>query len=93
SCLADVGDEWETGLSLPGMLSHLEYVEIEVEGCDAELKLLCFLFKKAKVLKKVVLYFRSSVGSPGGVTQVEQFMDTLRLLPTASSSIQVVFKT
>ncbi|RZC72526.1 hypothetical protein C5167_048006 [Papaver somniferum] len=94
SCLADVGDEWETGLSFPGMLSHLEYVQIEVEGCDAELKFLCFLLKRAKVLKKVVLYFRSSVGSPDhGVTQVEQFMDTLRLVPTASSCIQVVFKT
>ncbi|RZC75479.1 hypothetical protein C5167_050969 [Papaver somniferum] len=46
SNLAVIGDDWEAGLSSPGMLSHLEYVSIEkVEGCDAELKLLSFLLK------------------------------------------------
>lgn len=91
SNLADVGDDWEVGLSSQGMLSHLEYVVIkEVEGCDAELKILIFLLKNAKVLKIVVLCFRFSIGSQ--VTQVERFLDKLRLVPRASSSIQVLFK-
>ncbi|XP_026412216.1 uncharacterized protein LOC113307964 [Papaver somniferum] len=91
SKLADVGDGWEAGLSLPGMLSHLRFVRIEeVEGCDAELKLLSFLLKNAKFLEEVVLKFRSNNGSPEGV---RQFQEKLRLVPTASSSIQMVFKT
>ncbi|XP_026406596.1 uncharacterized protein LOC113301985 [Papaver somniferum] len=39
SNLADIGDDWEVGLSLTGMISHLKFVEIrEVEGCENELK-------------------------------------------------------
>ncbi|KAI3914367.1 hypothetical protein MKW98_014974 [Papaver atlanticum] len=92
SNLADVGDDWEVGLSFPGMLSHLEYVQIEeVEGCDAEFKILRFLKKNATILKNVALYFRSCVGSPDRVRQVEQFRDKLRAVPTASSSIELVF--
>ncbi|KAI3958148.1 hypothetical protein MKW98_020790 [Papaver atlanticum] len=91
---ADVGDYWEAGLLCPGMLSHLGYVRFEeVEGCDAEIKLLSFLLENAKVLKKVVLYFRSSAGSPRRARQVEQFERKLRAVPAASSSIQLVFKT
>ncbi|RZC63208.1 hypothetical protein C5167_024976 [Papaver somniferum] len=88
---ADVGDYREAGLLCPGMLSHLRYVQFkEVEGCDAELRLLSFLLENAKVLKKVVLYYRSSAGLPKRVRQVEH---KLRAVPTASSSIQLVFKT
>ncbi|KAI3958112.1 hypothetical protein MKW98_020754 [Papaver atlanticum] len=95
SNLVDVGDDWEAGLSFPGMLSHLKYVQIEVvEGCDAELKLLRFLLKNAENLKEVALFFCSSVGSPDGDRQIEQFKDKLRaVVPTASSSIQLVFET
>ncbi|KAI3891756.1 hypothetical protein MKX03_020894, partial [Papaver bracteatum] len=90
----DVGEDWEAGLFSPGMLSHLEYVQIEeVEGCDAELKLLRFLLKNAENLEKVALFFCSSVGSPDGVRQIEQFKDKLRAVPTASSIIQFVFET
>ncbi|RZC88709.1 hypothetical protein C5167_031083 [Papaver somniferum] len=63
SNLADVGDDWEAGLSLPGMLSHLKYVQIE----------------------EVILDFRSCVGSPDRLIQIEQFKDKLRAVPTASS--------
>ncbi|XP_026426167.1 F-box/LRR-repeat protein At1g55660-like [Papaver somniferum] len=91
SKLAQVGDGWEAGLSLPGMLSHLKFVRIEeVEGCDAELKLLSFLLKNAKNLEEVVLEYRSNIDSPEGA---RQFQDKLRLVPTASSNIQMVFKT
>ncbi|XP_026436123.1 uncharacterized protein LOC113333988 [Papaver somniferum] len=69
SNLADVGDDWEAGLSLPGMLSHLKYVQIE----------------------EVILDFRSCVGSPDRLIQIEQFKDKLRAVPTASSSIELVF--
>ncbi|XP_026432550.1 uncharacterized protein LOC113329929 [Papaver somniferum] len=64
--LSKVGDDWEAGLSSPGMLSHLKYVGIkEAEGCDGELKLLSYLLTNAKVLEKVSPLFRSSAGSPG----------------------------
>ncbi|XP_026379167.1 uncharacterized protein LOC113273767 isoform X2 [Papaver somniferum] len=86
SNLADVGDDWEAGLSLPGILSHLKYVHIrEAEGCDAELKLLSFLLKSAKVLKQVVLHPRSTIDSPDRVRR--QFGSKLRALPRASSHI------
>ncbi|XP_026425215.1 uncharacterized protein LOC113321521 [Papaver somniferum] len=94
STLTGVGDDWETGLSLPGMLSHLKYVEMEeAEGCDAELKLLSFLLRNAKVLEKVVNFFRSTVDLPdkSRVRQVEQFKDKLRAVPTASLSIKMLF--
>lgn len=63
----------------------------ETEGCDAELKLLVFFLKTAKVLEKVVLYFRPSAASSKRVRQ-EQYKDKLRAVPTASSSIKMVFK-
>ncbi|KAI3962417.1 hypothetical protein MKW98_010968 [Papaver atlanticum] len=86
SSLSDVGDDWEAGLSLQGILSHLKYVHIrEVEGCDAELKLLSFLLKSAKVLKQVVLHPRSTIDSPDRVRR--QFRSKLRALPRASSHI------
>ncbi|RZC90476.1 hypothetical protein C5167_029609 [Papaver somniferum] len=91
SNLADVGDDWEAGLSSPEMLSRLKSVQIEkAEGCDAELKLLSFLLKNAKVLEEVALFFRSSVGSPDRVKQVRQFRGKLRALPTASSKIKIM---
>ncbi|RZC93603.1 hypothetical protein C5167_007643 [Papaver somniferum] len=92
SNLVDVGDDWEAGLSSPGMLSHLDHVTFdEVEGCDAELKLLSFLLKHAKVLRKVALSFRAGISSPDGVRERKLFRDKLRALPTASSSIQMMF--
>ncbi|KAI3925588.1 hypothetical protein MKW98_001442 [Papaver atlanticum] len=92
--LADVGDDWEAGLSFPGVLSHLKSVQFEeVEGCDAELKLLSFLLKNAKVLQKVVVCFRSSSGSRVvRMRQVKQFEDKIRAVPTASSGIEMVFE-
>ncbi|RZC85643.1 hypothetical protein C5167_026315 [Papaver somniferum] len=49
SNVTDAGDDWEAGLSLPGMSSHLKYVQFEeAEGCDAELKLLVFFLEKRK---------------------------------------------
>ncbi|XP_026382463.1 putative F-box/LRR-repeat protein At3g42770 [Papaver somniferum] len=93
SSLVDVGDDWEAGLSVRGMLSHLEYVQVEdMEGCDAEFKLLSFLLRNAKVLKEVELFFRPSVGSPDRLIQVQQFQDKLREVPAASSSILMGFK-
>ncbi|KAI3860161.1 hypothetical protein MKX03_006480, partial [Papaver bracteatum] len=84
----NVDDDWETGLSSRGMLSHLKHVQIErVEGCDAELKLLSFLLKNATDLEELSVDFLSRG------TQVGQFKDKLRRVPTASSSIQVVFQT
>ncbi|KAI3943796.1 hypothetical protein MKW98_004301 [Papaver atlanticum] len=81
--LVDIGDGWEAGLPLQGMLSHLEYVRIEeVEGCDAELKLLSFLLQNASVLEEVVLYPRATIESPDRVSK--QFGDKLRALPRAS---------
>ncbi|RZC66026.1 hypothetical protein C5167_009720 [Papaver somniferum] len=85
----NVDDDWETGLSSRGMLSHLKYVQIErVEGCDAELKLLSFLLNNATDLEELSIYFISDE-----VTQVEQFKDKLRGVPTASLSIRLVFQT
>ncbi|XP_026455867.1 uncharacterized protein LOC113356821 [Papaver somniferum] len=56
SNLVDVGEDWEAGLSSEGMLSRLTYVCFcEVEGCDAELKLLSFLLKHGQVLTKVAV--------------------------------------
>ncbi|KAI3852798.1 hypothetical protein MKX03_028632, partial [Papaver bracteatum] len=91
--LAEVGDDWEAGLSSPGMLSHLKYVRIEeVKGCDAELKLLSFLLKYAAVLVEVALFFRSSAGSAARrLRQIERFKQKLRAVPTASPSIKMVF--
>ncbi|KAI3955511.1 hypothetical protein MKW98_028456, partial [Papaver atlanticum] len=92
SNLTDVGDDREAGLSSPGMLSHLKYVDIvEVDGCDAELKLLSFLLKHAMVLAKVALSFRFTCCLPDIERQVEQFKKKLRAVPTASSSIELVF--
>ncbi|KAI3955276.1 hypothetical protein MKW98_020909 [Papaver atlanticum] len=89
---ADVGDDWEVGFSLSGMVSNLNVVRIEnVHGCDAELKILSYLLKNAKGLKKVVLYFRPSVGSSDRVRQVKLFKKKLIEVPTASSSIGMVF--
>ncbi|KAI3831797.1 hypothetical protein MKX03_000139, partial [Papaver bracteatum] len=94
SNLADVGNDWEAGLPIPGMLSHLKFVQMEeVVGSDAELKLLSFLLKNAKVLEKFALFFRSSAGSGDRVRQVKQFQNKLRLVPIASSCIRMVFKT
>ncbi|KAI3891714.1 hypothetical protein MKX03_001222, partial [Papaver bracteatum] len=90
SNLVDIGDDWEAGLSSPGMLSHLKYVKFdEVEGCDAEFKLLRFLFKHGKVLRGVGLSFRASIGSPDGVTQMKLFRDKVTALPTASLSVKI----
>ncbi|XP_026431001.1 F-box/LRR-repeat protein 13-like [Papaver somniferum] len=86
SNLGNIEDDWEAGLILPGKLSHLKLIRInDAEECDAELELLSFLFKNAKVLEKVVVCFGSSVGSPDRVTQVKQFQDKLRALPRSSS--------
>ncbi|KAI3899999.1 hypothetical protein MKW98_000899, partial [Papaver atlanticum] len=89
SNLADVGDDWEAGFSSREMLSRLEYVQIDdVEGCDAELKLLTFLLKKAKVLEQIdIIFFRSCDGSRDSKRQVELFIKKIREVPTASSSI------
>ncbi|KAI3954577.1 hypothetical protein MKW98_019708 [Papaver atlanticum] len=90
SNLVDIGDDWEAGLSSPGMLSHLKYVNFdEVEGCDAELKLLSFLLKHATVLRRIYLSFRASIGSLDGVRQMKLFRDKVRALPTASSSVKI----
>ncbi|KAI3887147.1 hypothetical protein MKX03_014160, partial [Papaver bracteatum] len=87
--LADVGDDWEAGLSVPGMLSQLKSIRFEeVEGCDAELKLLSFLLKNAKALQKVALLFRSSSGA-----RVKHFEAKIRAVPAASSGIEMVFET
>ncbi|XP_026430839.1 putative F-box/FBD/LRR-repeat protein At1g78760 [Papaver somniferum] len=87
-----VSDVWEVGLSSIGKSSRLNSVQIEeVEGCDADLRILSFLFRNAKYLKRVIIYFRSSVGTPDKGKQVEQFKDMLRAVPTASSSIELVF--
>ncbi|XP_026459363.1 uncharacterized protein LOC113360026 [Papaver somniferum] len=65
--LVDVGEDWEAGLSSEGMLSRLTYVCFcEVEGCDAELKLLSFLLKHGHVLTKVALSFCAGTCSPDG---------------------------
>ncbi|RZC87892.1 hypothetical protein C5167_004071 [Papaver somniferum] len=81
--LGDVGDDWETGLSVPGMLSHLELIRIkEVEGNYNELKLLSFLLRNAKALRKVVLYPRSTIDRVR-----DQFLVKLKALPRASSHI------
>ncbi|XP_026444386.1 FBD-associated F-box protein At4g13985-like isoform X2 [Papaver somniferum] len=90
SNLADVGNNWEAGFSSPGMLSHLKYVNFdEVGGSDAELKLLSFLLKHAKDLRRIFLSFRASIGSPDGVRQMKLFRDKVRALPAASSSVKV----
>ncbi|KAI3893190.1 hypothetical protein MKX03_007022, partial [Papaver bracteatum] len=92
SNLAGVGDDGEAGLPLPGILSHLKFVQLEeAQGCDAELKLLRFLLANAKVLEKVVIFFRSTTASPDRAKQVEQFKDKLIAVPTASSSILFFF--
>ncbi|XP_026389360.1 F-box/FBD/LRR-repeat protein At1g78750-like isoform X2 [Papaver somniferum] len=83
----DVGDDWEAGLSSPGMLSNLKIVEIEdVEGCVAEFNILSFLLKNANDLAKVVISFCSCAGS-----QVQRFKQMLRAVPTASSDVELVF--
>ncbi|KAI3894254.1 hypothetical protein MKX03_021844, partial [Papaver bracteatum] len=90
SNLADIGDDWEVGLS--GMISHLEFVEIrEVEGCENELKFLSFLLKNSMVLEKVNLFFRSTGDSLSNGRQARRFKRNLRVLQTASSSIQMNF--
>ncbi|KAI3898519.1 hypothetical protein MKX03_000262, partial [Papaver bracteatum] len=92
SNLADVGDDWEAGLSCPGMLSHLSYVFIEeAEGCDAEFKILRFLLKNANDLEEVSLFFRSSVGLPDRARKIKQFKKQLRAVPAASSNVELVF--
>ncbi|RZC63848.1 hypothetical protein C5167_025600 [Papaver somniferum] len=88
SNLANVGDDWDAGLSFPEMLPCLKLVQIKkVEGCDNELKFLSFLLKNATTLKKVVLYPRSTIKSPKRVKR--QFRDKLRALPRASSHIRM----
>ncbi|KAI3878000.1 hypothetical protein MKW98_008277 [Papaver atlanticum] len=92
SNLADVGDDWESGLSLTCMFSHLKFVEIrEVEGCDNELKFLTFLLKNSMVLEKLSLFFRYTSDSLDRGRYVRRFKRNLKLLPTASSSIQMHF--
>lgn len=92
SNLVDVGDDWDAGLSSQGMLSRLLLVSFrEVEGCDAELKLLRFLLKHAKGLMKVALSFCSSPGSPDRERQMKIFVEKVRALPTSSSSVVITF--
>ncbi|KAI3877739.1 hypothetical protein MKW98_020220 [Papaver atlanticum] len=77
SNLADVEDDWEAEFSLTCMFTHLEVVEIrEVEGCDNE---------------KVNLFFQSTGDSLDNGRQVRRFKRNLRVLPTASSNIQMNF--
>ncbi|KAI3832400.1 hypothetical protein MKX03_016864, partial [Papaver bracteatum] len=92
SSLADVGDDWEAGLSLTCTFSHLKFVEIrEMEGCDNELSFLSFLLKNSTVLETVILFFRSTGDSLDNGRQVRRFKRNLRVLPTASSNIQMNF--
>ncbi|KAI3894256.1 hypothetical protein MKX03_021846, partial [Papaver bracteatum] len=92
SNLADVGDDWEAGLSFACMFSHLKFVKIrEVEGCDNEFRFLRFLLKNSTVLEKVDLFFRSTGDSIDNGRQVRRFKRKLRVLPTASSNIQMNF--
>ncbi|KAI3925604.1 hypothetical protein MKW98_001458 [Papaver atlanticum] len=88
----DVGDVWEAGLSSPGMLSNLKIVEIEnVEGCDAEFKILRFLLENAKDLEEVVIFFCSGLSSPNRIRRIVRFKEKLRAVPTASSDVELVF--
>ncbi|KAI3851199.1 hypothetical protein MKX03_012257, partial [Papaver bracteatum] len=88
----DVGDGWEAGLSSPGMLSNLKIVGIEnVEGCDAEFKILRFLLENAKDLEEVVIFFCSGLISPNRIRRIERFKEKLRAVPTASSDVELVF--
>ncbi|KAI3877742.1 hypothetical protein MKW98_020223 [Papaver atlanticum] len=90
--LADLGDDWEAGLSLTCMFTHLKVVEIrEVEGCENEVKFLRFLLKNSAALEKVNLFFRSTGDSHDNVRQVRRFERNLRVLSTASSNIQMNF--
>ncbi|KAI3875188.1 hypothetical protein MKX03_032992, partial [Papaver bracteatum] len=92
SNLADIGDDWEAGLSLACMFSHLEFVDIrEVEGYENELKFLTFLLKNSLVLEELVLFFRSTSDSLDRGRCIRRFKRNLKLLPTASSSIQMHF--
>ncbi|KAI3944268.1 hypothetical protein MKW98_016498 [Papaver atlanticum] len=92
SNLADVGDDWDEGFSLTCMFSHLKFVEIsEVEGCDNELKFLRFLLKNSMALEKVNLFFQSTSDLLDNGRQLRRFMRNVRVLPAASSSIQMNF--
>ncbi|KAI3877740.1 hypothetical protein MKW98_020221 [Papaver atlanticum] len=92
SNLADVLDDWEAGLPLTCMFSHLKFVEIrEVEGCDNEIKFLRFLLKKSTVLEKVNLFFQSTGKSLDKGRQVRRFKRNLRVLPSASSRVKLKF--
>ncbi|KAI3962608.1 hypothetical protein MKW98_008475 [Papaver atlanticum] len=52
----NIGDYWDTGLSLPCMICRLKFIEIQdLHGCVNELKFLEILLKHAPVLEKVLL--------------------------------------
>ncbi|XP_026430833.1 F-box/LRR-repeat protein At3g58930-like [Papaver somniferum] len=90
--LLDAGDDWEVGLSFPGMLSHLEHFEfIYAEGSDAEFKILSFLLQNEMVLKKIGVTFRSSVAQRDRKRHVKRFSDKIRAGRKASSSIQLAY--
>ncbi|RZC90013.1 hypothetical protein C5167_029080 [Papaver somniferum] len=92
SNLSDVGDYSEAGLSFPEMLSHLEYFEfIDAEGSDAEFRILNFLLRNEKVLKKIGVTFRSSVAQRDRKRHVARFSDKIRAGRKASSSFQFAY--
>lgn len=88
SDLPDTGDDWEVGLLLPGMLSHLNLVRIEnAEGWGAEFKVLRYLMKNANGLEEIAVHPRASVATRRRLRK--QYENHLIAFSRASSRIRM----
>ncbi|KAI3867457.1 hypothetical protein MKX03_010037 [Papaver bracteatum] len=86
-------DYWDAELSLPCMICHLKFVEINgLCGCADELKFLEILLKHATVLEKMVLASDSNEQDSQQKKRMAKFSEMLLKFPTASKKILILLK-
>ncbi|KAI3923880.1 hypothetical protein MKW92_025268 [Papaver armeniacum] len=87
------GDYWDAELSLPCMICHLKFVEINgLCGCADELKFLEILLKHATVLEKLVIASDATERDSQLEKQMAKFSEKLLKFPTASKKILIFLK-
>ncbi|RZC94041.1 hypothetical protein C5167_016734 [Papaver somniferum] len=87
------GDYWDAELSLPCMICHLKFVEINgLCGCADELKFLEILLKHATVLEKLVVASDATERDSQLEKRMAKFSEKLLKFPTASKKILIFLK-
>lgn len=82
----NVGDDWETEVSLPCMMHHLKFVKlIPVQGRINELKFLELLLRNAAVLERVILCCEWGPGKT--TTRLTNFCEKLHTFSRVSSAV------